>query len=113
MTFFSPDPTLQNAVDAVLQATWLEFPGLAQTQIALTWIAYDSPVIVNTGGALSPKEFWKYTPRGATYRAVERIYPASVVKLFYLVAVNEWLDKGMLQPSAELERATPRHDCGF
>ena len=106
MTFFNSDPTLQSAVDSVLQTTWSEFPGLAQTQIALTWIVYDSPVIVNTGGALSPEEFWKHRPRGATYRGVERIYPASVVKLFYLVAVHEWLDQGMIQPNAELERAT-------
>ena len=43
--------------------------------------------------------------RGFSYRGVERIYPASVVKLFYLVAVYEWLEKGMSQTSRELERA--------
>lgn len=106
MTFFNPDSTLQSAVDSILQTTWSAFPGLAQTQIALTWIVYDPPIFVNTGGALSPEEFWKYRPRGATYRGVERIYPASVVKLFYLVAVHEWLNQGMIQPTAELERAT-------
>jgi hypothetical protein len=36
---------------------------------------------------------------------VERIYPASVVKLFYLVAIAEWLESGMTPPSAELDRA--------
>jgi beta-lactamase class A len=43
--------------------------------------------------------------RGYSYRGVEPIYPASVVKLFYLVACHEWLEKGMIPPSAELERA--------
>ena len=61
---------------------------------------------VNTGGALNPQAFWNYSVRGFSYRGVERIYPASIVKLFYFVALHEWLEKGMLQPSAELERAT-------
>jgi beta-lactamase class A len=60
---------------------------------------------VNTGGALSAEEFWKYQVRGFSYRGVERIYPASVVKLFYLVAVEEWLETGMTGPSPELDRA--------
>lgn len=103
--FFDADPTLSAALDQVLQATWAEFPDLAQNQIAVTWIVYDPPYFVNTGGALSVEEFWQHRPRGASYRGVERIYPASVVKLFYLVAVNEWLEGGMIQSSAELERA--------
>jgi beta-lactamase class A len=105
MPFFRRDEQLDRLGDRILEATWAEFPKLAQTQIALTWIVYDTPVPVNTGGALTPEEFWKYSVRGFTYRGVEQIYPASVVKLFYLVAVHEWLDKGMIQPSTELDRA--------
>ena len=71
----------------------------------MTWIVYDSPVIVNTGGALSPEEFWQYQVRGFSYRGVERIYPASIIKLFYLVAIHEWLNKGMVGDSTELQRA--------
>ncbi|MDC0835866.1 serine hydrolase [Geitlerinema sp. CS-897] len=105
MTFFRKDDRLQEYGDRILQATWDTFPELSENQIALTWIPYDPPIAVNTGGALSATEFWKYQPRGFHYRGVERIYPASVVKLFYLVAVYEWLEKGMLQPSPELDRA--------
>ncbi len=105
MTFFRKDEQLETLGTQVLEATWVEFPGLARNQIALTWIVYDSPVPVNTGGALSPQDFWNYPVRGFNYRGVERIYPASVVKLFYLVAVHEWLEKGMLQTGSELERA--------
>ena len=105
MTFFSKHEQLETIGDRVLEATWAEFPGLARNQIALTWIMYDSPVPVNTGGALSPDAFWNYPVRGFNYRGVERIYPASVVKLFYLVAIYEWLEKGMVPKSAELERA--------
>lgn len=105
MPFFRRDETLDRLGDHILEATWAEFPGLAQNQIAMTWVVYDEPVPVNTGGALTADEFWKYSVRGFSYRGVEQIYPASVVKLFYLVAVHEWLDKGMVQSSAELDRA--------
>jgi hypothetical protein len=105
MNFFNKDEQLEKLGNGILEATWAAFPTLARNQIALTWIVYDPPVLVNTGGALTPDAFWNHPVRGFTYRGVERIYPASVVKLFYLVAVNEWLEKGMISTSKELERA--------
>ena len=105
MNFFKFDEQLEQLGNGILEATWSEFSTLARNQIALTWIVYDPPVLVNTGGALTPDAFWNHNIRGFTYRGVELIYPASVVKLFYLVAANEWLDKGMTQTSQELERA--------
>lgn len=104
MIFFRKDEQLENLGNGILEATWSTFPTLARNQVALTWIVYDPPVPVNTGGALTPDAFWNHSVRGFTYRGVERIYPASVVKLFYLVAVNEWLEKGMTPPSGELEQ---------
>ena len=108
MPFFNSDDMLQQAGDRLLSALWAEFPGLARNQIAITWIVYDTPSPVNTGGAISHDDFWKYPIRGFSYRGVERIYPASVVKLFYLVAVHEWLEQAMVTPSSELDRAV--HD---
>lgn len=105
MTFFRKDAQLTTIGDLILQATWQEFPELAQNQIALTWIIYEPPLAVNTGGALSTEEFWKHQPRGFQYRGVEAIYPASVVKLFYAVALYEWFQGGMAQRSPELDRA--------
>lgn len=105
MVFFRKDEQLEKIGDRILEATWAEFPNLARNQIALTWIVYDPPIAVNTGGALSPEAFWNYQVRGYNYRGVERVYPASVVKLFYLVAIHEWLEKGMVSNSSELERA--------
>ena len=105
MTFFHRNEQLIQIANEILAKTWQQFPSLARNQIALIWIVYDSPVIVNTGGALSPQEFWQYPPRGVSYRGDERIYPASVVKLFYLVAIYEWLQGEMVQPSTELNRA--------
>ena len=105
MTFFREDEQLTQLSKQVLEATWREFPDLADNQIALTWLVYDYPVVVNTGGALSAQAFWQHQVRGFSYRGVERIYPASIVKLFYLVAVQEWLNKEMIPSSGELDRA--------
>lgn len=103
--FFHKDPQLETWGDRILEKIWTAFPGLARNQLALTWLVYDPPAPINTGGALHPEEFWNYSPRGFSYRGVELIYPASVVKLFYLVAIHEWLERGMVQPSVELDRA--------
>lgn len=105
MVFFSTNDTLTAKAQNILNATWEKFPSLAKNQIALTWIVYDEPVIVNTGGALSSQEFWQYPLQGFSYRGEEKIYPASVVKLFYLVAIYEWLQGEMIYESPELNRA--------
>ncbi|MEM8829260.1 MAG: serine hydrolase [Cyanobacteria bacterium P01_G01_bin.19] len=105
MPFFHQDEQLTSAAKEILLATKERFPTLTRDKIALTWIVYQEPVIVNTGGALSAAEFWQYPVKGFSYRGMERIYPASVVKLFYLVAVQEWLKGKMIPNSLELERA--------
>jgi Beta-lactamase enzyme family len=104
MPFFQKDAPLQTLGDQILAATWKAFPKLAKNQLALTWLTYDQP-FVNTGGALSPLEFWSRMPGGFSYRGVEAIYPASVVKLFYFVAAQEWLEQNMMSPSSEIDRA--------
>ncbi|MEO1427898.1 MAG: serine hydrolase [Cyanobacteria bacterium J06633_8] len=103
--FFKHDEQLEQLGNRILEATWGKFPTLARNQIALTWIIYDPPAPVNTGGALTPNAFWNHSVRGFNYRGGERIYPASVIKLFYLLAVNEWLEKAMVEDSEELQRA--------
>lgn len=105
MTFYQSSDRLESLGQQVLQKTWQKFPHLNLEQIAITWVVYDNPVIVHTGGAISAEAFWDHPVRGFSYRGSERIYPASVVKLFYLVAIHEWLEGNMVQDSAELERA--------
>lgn len=104
-TFFEQDVDLQTILEQVLEATWAEFPRLARNQIAATWMVYQPPFPVNTGGAISATDFWHQHPPGASYRGVELIYPASIVKLFYLVAAHEWMEREMVPMTAELGRA--------
>ncbi|WP_421654412.1 hypothetical protein [Leptothermofonsia sp. ETS-13] len=66
--FFHKDEQLETLGDRILEQTWAEFPGLARNQISLTWLVYDPPAPINTGGAISPTEFWQYSPRGYSYR---------------------------------------------
>ena len=40
----------------------------------------------------------------AAFRGNEKIYPASVVKMFYLAALHQWLNDGKLKDSPELQR---------
>src|SRR6202521_4560135 len=44
-------------------------------------------------------------PLKASFRGDERVYPASVVKLFYLVAVHRWLEDNKIEQTDELKRA--------
>lgn len=104
-TFFERAADLQGILETVLEATWKTFPRLAKNQIAATWLVYDLPFPVNIGGAISATDFWQQKPPGASYRGVELIYPASVVKLFYLVAAHEWMEQEMIAATPELERA--------
>jgi beta-lactamase class A len=44
-------------------------------------------------------------PVQASFRGNERIYPASVVKLFYLAAAHRWLEDKKIEDTPELRRA--------
>ena len=105
MRFYKSDTQLTKLAEQAIATTWAKFPSLEREQIGLTWIVYDRPIPVNTGGAITADELWKYPVRGFNYRGSERIYPASIVKLFYLVAIHEWLEQVMATASPELDRA--------
>jgi beta-lactamase class A len=105
MNFFSSDSALATVGQEILQSALQTFSDLDLEQVALTWLVYEPDAPIHTGGAIRAEDFWKYQPRGFSHRGDERIYPASIVKLFYLVAMQEWLEKGMTKASIELERA--------
>lgn len=103
--FFLGKEQIQSKLEQVIEETQTAFPQLAPNQIAVTWIPYEPPYRINTGGAITAEEFWKYRPGGASYRGVELVDPAGIVSLFYLVAAHDWLEQGMIQTSPETERA--------
>jgi hypothetical protein len=84
-------PRLQKIVDDAARAALERFKekGLAEKNLALTVVDLSDPA----------------RPEQASFRGAEPIYPASVVKLFYLAAAHRWLEDGRLKESEEFSRA--------
>jgi beta-lactamase class A len=83
-------PRLQRIVDDAARAALERFreKGLAEKNLAVTVIDLTDPA----------------RPAQASFRGAEPIYPASVVKLFYLAAAHRWLEDGRLKESEEFSR---------
>jgi beta-lactamase class A len=83
-------PRLQKIVDDAVRVALERFgeKGLAEKNLAVT------VVDLTNAGAFER----------ASFRGAEPIYPASVVKLFYLAAAHRWMEDGRLKDSEEFER---------
>jgi beta-lactamase class A len=79
----------QKLLDRTVAEVFAEFPNLKSNQFAVTLVSL-------------PKE--GPSIRGS-FRGKEPIYPASVVKLFYLAAAHRWMEDSRLSDTAELRRA--------
>src|SRR5690349_19747923 len=84
-------PSLQDVVDAAAKTTLERFADkkLEASQLSITLIDLRD----------------QQHPVTASFRGNERIYPASVVKLFYLVAAHRWLEDKKIEDTPELKRA--------
>lgn len=82
---------LQLLVDQAVEAAALAFSkrGLNLEQMAVTAVDLRDPSRLQT----------------ASHRGQERIYPASVIKMFYLEAAHRWMEEGKLRDTPELRRA--------
>lgn len=82
---------LQSLVDRAAQAALQKYADekLQPEQLAITLIDLRDPA----------------QPRRASVRGATSIYPASVIKLFYLAAAHRWMEDGKLRDTAELRRA--------
>jgi len=88
---FQASSRLQNIVDNAVQSALKQFAplNLQANELAITLVDLRDPT----------------KPERASYRGGERIYPASVIKMFYLVAAHQWMEEGKLPDTAELRRA--------
>ena len=84
-------PRLQKIVDDAARAALERFKekGFAEKNLAVTLVDLTDP---------------RRTEQ-ASFRGEEAIYPASVVKLFYLVAAERWMEDGRLKETEEVDRA--------
>jgi beta-lactamase class A len=83
--------SLQAVVDSAVKTTLAKFADkkLSESELAIT--------LIDLRDAQHPVT--------AGFRGNERIYPASVVKLFYLVAAHRWLEDKRILNTGELQRA--------
>jgi beta-lactamase class A len=88
---FQAAPRLQAIVDRTVPAIVAQFAAkkLETNQLAITLVA-----LKDTN-----------RPSWASYRGDVQIYPASVIKAFYLQAAHHWMETGKLKDSEELRRA--------
>ncbi|MDA1247266.1 MAG: serine hydrolase [Cyanobacteria bacterium] len=104
MAFYSPDQSMAQILDDLVRSLELEGrPGLAQ-HLSITWLRYDQPLI-GRAADLDPEEFWAQPVQGASWAGELPRYPASVVKLVYLVAAEAWRQADLLANTPELRRA--------
>jgi beta-lactamase class A len=84
-------PSLQNLVNRAAKTTLDRFADkkLAESELSITLIDLRDPK----------------GPATASFHGNERVYPASVVKLFYLVATHRWLEDKKIEQTPELARA--------
>ena len=87
----SGKPSLQEVLDRAAKTTLERFAAkkLEEKELSITLIDMRDP----------------QRPVTASFRGNERIYPASVVKLFYLVAAHRWLEDRTIKQTPELNRA--------
>ena len=88
---FAQERSLQALVDRAAKTTLERFTEkkLQENELSITLIDLKDPE----------------RPERASFHGNERIYPASVVKLFYLVATQRWLEVKKIEQSPELMRA--------
>ena len=90
-TVSAQQSSLQDLVDRAAKTTIERFAAkkLRPEQLSITLIDLRDPK----------------RPVTASFRGNERVYPASVVKLFYLVAAHRWLEDKKVELTPELNRA--------
>ncbi|MGC5196905.1 serine hydrolase, partial [Aphanothece microscopica] len=78
-------------------------PGLAQ-QVSITWLRFDAAPVAQAAEGQAAA-FWMRRWSGGSWGGDRLRYPASVVKLVYLMAAEAWLQEGLLEEDPELRRA--------
>ncbi|MFM7360629.1 MAG: hypothetical protein ACKO25_02140, partial [Cyanobium sp.] len=104
MAFYSPDPSMGQSLGQLLAELEEEGrPGLIE-RLSISWLRYPEP-LRRQAELLGPEAFWRQGPSGASWGGERLRYPASVVKLVYLIAAEAWLQRRLLEEGPELRRA--------
>lgn len=105
MAFYCPDGAMAQRLQSCIAALEADGrPGLGE-QLSITWLRYGTSWLDRAAPLSDLASFWKEQPLGAGWRSDQARYPASVVKLLYLVAAEAWLQRQLLDDTPELRRA--------
>ena len=94
MSFYIYDPSMGSFLRQLIDQFENECRPNLHKKVSITWVCYTA----EDGDSLS-------SVRGAGWLEEKPIYPASVVKLFYACAIENWLYRDLLIESSELRRA--------
>lgn len=72
---------------------------------AATLGRFESQNLLPDDFSITVGQFLSFPYSQASYHGDDRMYPASVVKLFYLAAAHRWLEDGHINDTPELRRA--------
>tara|TARA_B100001093_G_C26768255_1_gene988881 strand:+ start:624 stop:1523 length:900 start_codon:yes stop_codon:yes gene_type:complete len=93
MAFYRAESAMQDFLSGLIDRLADQGrPGLHE-QISVNWVRYNKANLATGSGC------------GAAWADQKSVYPASVAKLVYAVAVEAWLQKGFLLETIELRRA--------
>ena len=104
MAFYNPDPAMGQCLADLVRALELDGRPALSEQVSITWLRY-SQSLVDAAAATDPQSHWSLPWTGASWRGDQLRYPASVVKLVYLVAAEAWRQQDLLSADPELNRA--------
>ena len=105
MAFYRPDGDMAQQLQAVIAALQAEGRPELEQQLSITWLRYSDSLLQSAFQASDGASFWAQRPAGASWRGAQPRYPASVVKLVYLVAAEAWLQRQLIDDTPELRRA--------
>lgn len=103
MAFYSPDPDMDQRLRALV-ADLTRPQSAAASDLSITWLRCRR-ALPERGGFPGVSELPPAPPRGAHWQAQQPRDPAGLVKLFYLVAVEAWLQRRLIADDPELRRA--------
>ena len=105
MAFYCPDGAMAQRLQSLVAQLQAEGRPELEQQLSITWLRYDRSLLNSAAQASDSEAFWAQQPSGASWNGERPRYPASVVKLLYLVAAEAWLQRQLIDDSPELRRA--------
>lgn len=115
MAFYSPDASMDQRLTALVQSLAQEHGSAAAGDLSITWLRYPRSLLAKRGltaaepapsqHAAFPQDDSPHPATGASWQGGQLRDPGRLVHLPYLIAVERWLRRELLEEEPELRRA--------